>query len=241
MVHGNIEQIGDKYYFQNLGSTIRDLLFSSLLSVWILILIVLLLRHIKGHPRVVKAMILGCLFFWIGVVFINFLPRILPESSSTIVSIALSTLEEWFEMLGAIFIICGINDYRLSFKQKTIEFVEDHRELRNILFGLATLLLGLYLINAMMGQPIDRITALIHLGKESNLPTWYSSLLWAFASYCVFQCSVILKNKDAREARFWLYTSCIFLFLSCDEVAKIHESVGQLLNRNVFHLDINGS
>lgn len=64
---------------------------------------------------------------------------------------------------------------------------------------------------------------LFHVDKEANIPTWYSSV-------SLFLCSGLLaiialaKHREINHyAKHWIGLSLIFLFLSIDEAASIHE------------------
>ena len=68
---------------------------------------------------------------------------------------------------------------------------------------------------------------LLDLDNESNLPTWYSSTQW-------FGVAIMLglfahSNFWLAERRSWLLAiiTFVFLALSVDEVARIHEWVGE--------------
>mgnify|MGYP003575294215 CR=1 FL=1 len=97
-----------------------------------------------------------------------------------------------------------------------------------LIFFLIDVALGLgYIVNELFGRPYDKLTLLLDLSRESNLPTWYSSTQW----FCVaiflglFACS----NFRLAQRRSWLLPliSLLFLALSVDEVARIHEWLGE--------------
>ena len=51
-----------------------------------------------------------------------------------------------------------------------------------LIFFMIDLALGMaYILNELAGRPYVRLTAFLDLGKEGNLPTWYSSIQW----FCV--------------------------------------------------------
>jgi hypothetical protein len=84
----------------------------------------------------------------------------------------------------------------------------------------------LYLSDYAAGQPLGELTSFIDLNGEQNLPTWYSSVQW-------FLVAALLgvfawKNVGMREAGSWLLLALpsVFLFFSLDEVAQIHEWLG---------------
>jgi hypothetical protein len=75
------------------------------------------------------------------------------------------------------------------------------------------------------------LVPLFDLGTDSSVPTWYASIT-------LLICSILLgiismdkrKNKD-RFTVHWAVLSFIFLYLSIDEVARIHEVIGDTLGR----------
>lgn len=69
---------------------------------------------------------------------------------------------------------------------------------------------------------------LVHVDREHNLPTWFSSsefLLLALTFFAlVFHESVTRRRRLARA--FWLLCAAACLFLSLDETAELHEQAG---------------
>jgi hypothetical protein len=86
-------------------------------------------------------------------------------------------------------------------------------------FGVA------YLLIYLTAQPTF-LTPLLNLDGESNLPTWYSSVQW----FCVAGLLAIssIRNFSFSQKRSWLLLALpvVFLGLSLDEVAMIHERIG---------------
>ena len=86
-------------------------------------------------------------------------------------------------------------------------------------FGVA------YLLIYVAAQPTF-LTPLLNLDVESNLPTWYSSIQW----FCVAGLLAIfaIRNFSFSQKRSWplLALPVVFLGLSLDEVAMIHERIG---------------
>jgi hypothetical protein len=87
--------------------------------------------------------------------------------------------------------------------------------------------LGLgYISNELLGRPYKKLTLFLNLDGEGNLPTWYSSIQW----FCVaiFLGLFAHRNFSLRQKRSWLLVvvSLLFLALSLDEVAQIHEWLG---------------
>ena len=69
--------------------------------------------------------------------------------------------------------------------------------------------------------------ALLHVGTDVSIPTWYSSFALLL---CAFLLLIIGKAKNSVRAlysRHWTALGWIFLALSVDEVAGIHETIGR--------------
>jgi hypothetical protein len=72
--------------------------------------------------------------------------------------------------------------------------------------------------------------AFFHLGREQNLPTWFSSLQLfavAYAALGVARQESGLQDRQARLNRplVWYVLAAGFAFLSLDEFAEIHEVI----------------
>lgn len=88
------------------------------------------------------------------------------------------------------------------------------------------------LFNLALGRPWWTVTQLIDLGMESNLPTWFSSLLWAVAAGFAWVCG---RCGGARRDRNTFRVLAVLLALfSMDEVAMVHERVGGVLARRLL-------
>jgi len=67
---------------------------------------------------------------------------------------------------------------------------------------------------------------MFNLYEEANLPTWFSSMILLSASGLLL---IIAATKRAQRDSYFLHwagLSMVFLFLSVDEAAKLHEAVG---------------
>ncbi|MCP5099322.1 MAG: hypothetical protein GY943_27530 [Chloroflexi bacterium] len=90
-------------------------------------------------------------------------------------------------------------------------------------------LIGEYLLeNVLSGESDGMITLLIDLfsvNLEESIPTWYATLLlFISAGLLAFIAAAKSKKKDAYT-RYWIGLAIIFLYLSMDEGAAIHEIV----------------
>lgn len=89
----------------------------------------------------------------------------------------------------------------------------------------------LYLIDRGLGRPVRMWTNFIDLDRESNLPTWYSSMQ-------LFLVAVLLaifasRRFSRREVASWFLPALplIFALLSLDEIAQLHEKLGSRSDR----------
>lgn len=89
------------------------------------------------------------------------------------------------------------------------------------LFLCIEVLFIFHVVNVLLGMPSWNIDRLIHMGHEGNLPTWFSSALWAIAAVFAYQCK--LFSRTNYEKRIWMLLAILLLILSIDEVAMIHE------------------
>lgn len=77
------------------------------------------------------------------------------------------------------------------------------------------------------------LVRLFDVGQDSNVPTYYSSFTLLLCSLLL---AVIARARKIARARYilhWKVLSAIFLYLSIDEVAMIHESIDTMLGLNI--------
>jgi hypothetical protein len=96
-----------------------------------------------------------------------------------------------------------------------------------VLFLVLAHLFSLYLVDT---QPKTHLTLFIdkhfNLGKEANIPTFFSGCILLAASALLF--AIYLIEEKARASKnkiYWLALSILFLFLSLDEASRIHEEL----------------
>lgn len=74
------------------------------------------------------------------------------------------------------------------------------------------------------GDHFRTLVRLFHVSAEANVPTWFSSMMLFSAAVLV---SDIARNESRQgERRFlkhWWFLAILFLYVSLDEVAQIHE------------------
>ncbi len=66
------------------------------------------------------------------------------------------------------------------------------------------------------------------LNSENNIPTWYSSSALLLASALLAMIALVKLQWEEAYARHWVVLAAIFLFLSLDEAASIHEKGNNL-------------
>src|SRR5215208_5528370 len=69
------------------------------------------------------------------------------------------------------------------------------------------------------------------VGEERSIPTWFESLQFLLCSILLAVIAVAKKRRSDRYSLHWGVLSIILLLLSLDEVASIHEAIGQQSER----------
>lgn len=64
-----------------------------------------------------------------------------------------------------------------------------------------------------------------NVNRESSIPTWYSSGLLLFCAILLAVIALAVRQNKDRYQRHWFGLALIFLYLSIDEAAAIHETV----------------
>ena len=72
---------------------------------------------------------------------------------------------------------------------------------------------------------------LFNVGDERNIPTWFESIQFLLCSILLAVVTVAKKQRNDRYSLHWGVLSIILLLLSLDEVASIHEAIGQQSER----------
>lgn len=65
-----------------------------------------------------------------------------------------------------------------------------------------------------------------NLAKENNIPTWYSSSALLLSAVLLGMIGLVNKREDNPYTLHWFGLAAIFLFLSIDEAASLHEKIG---------------
>src|SRR5919107_4470218 len=72
---------------------------------------------------------------------------------------------------------------------------------------------------------------LFDVGEERSIPTWFESILFLLCSLLLAVVTVAKRQRNDRYSLHWGVLSIILLLLSLDEVASIHEAIGQQSER----------
>jgi hypothetical protein len=87
-----------------------------------------------------------------------------------------------------------------------------------------------YLAGVSLGHP----TKFFDLDGESNLPAWFSSMQLLLISQVIFLKAYQQDIAIEPSRWFWLLGSVGFMFLSADDAAQIHETLGRVLAHVVW-------
>jgi hypothetical protein len=72
---------------------------------------------------------------------------------------------------------------------------------------------------------------LLDVSEERSIPAWFESLQFLLCSVLLAVIAVAKKRRGDRYSLHWSVLSIILLLLSLDEVASIHEAIGQQSER----------
>jgi hypothetical protein len=68
-----------------------------------------------------------------------------------------------------------------------------------------------------------RVDRLFHLGREASLPSWFSAVLLLTAGVLLAVIAGVKRRQADAFRRYWAALSWIFVYLSADEAAVLHE------------------
>lgn len=101
---------------------------------------------------------------------------------------------------------------------------------------ITILIIASNIINLTVGEWSWRFYRLMDTDGESNFPAWFSSFLLVLAAGLAYQCSLAAKDKQA-EREGWQFLVFGLLYMSCDEVAMLHENIGLLIKKYLFQAE----
>lgn len=92
-----------------------------------------------------------------------------------------------------------------------------------------------YLVTEVIAVNTDHIFVdildLFSVNLESSIPTWYATLLLFIASALLFMITTAKYRAGDTARRYWLGLALVFLYLSMDEGAVIHEILADPLQK----------
>ncbi|MCK4873795.1 MAG: hypothetical protein KAS72_13825 [Phycisphaerales bacterium] len=96
------------------------------------------------------------------------------------------------------------------------------------LFTLSSLLVPLIRIG-IGSESWLRAVEIVYVGAERSIPTWFAALLLALAAFLLVIIAVEAQQAHEKYIVRWWGLSLIFLALSVDEIATLHERLGGLM------------
>jgi hypothetical protein len=90
------------------------------------------------------------------------------------------------------------------------------------------------LLELVVSDPkLFRITNKLSLDQEINIPTYFSTLLLFLSAILLAVIARLQKNQTGTDPFHWGLLSIIFLYLSVDETAGLHELFNKPVQRNL--------
>ena len=74
------------------------------------------------------------------------------------------------------------------------------------------------------------LTPLFDLNRENNIPAWYSGTVFLITAAALASIAVSKRQAGDRFRRHWAVLAIIFVYLSFDELTRVHENWGNALN-----------
>jgi hypothetical protein len=85
-------------------------------------------------------------------------------------------------------------------------------------------------------EPFTRPLKLFDVGEERSIPTWFESMQFMLCSVLLAVVAAAKRQRGERYILHWGVLSLILLYMSLDEVATIHETMGAELQRLLNYL-----
>ena len=106
------------------------------------------------------------------------------------------------------------------------------QNLIRVLLGVVVIFVLAHVVSLHIGDRYWQVERMFNLNLESNIPTWFSSFLLILGALSAFRCAQ--HSLMVAEERGWLVIGCALLFLSCDEIAMLHEYLGKAIGKRIF-------
>ena len=91
------------------------------------------------------------------------------------------------------------------------------------------ILIGAHLLSVLFrfgfGHWSESIFTILNLDEEANIPAFYSAVILLFSSILLFIIAFFCRAEQKKDYKYWLGLALVFLFLSFDESASIHELI----------------
>ena len=68
------------------------------------------------------------------------------------------------------------------------------------------------------------LTSRVYLGAEASLPAWFSAALMLVAAQLLFWIARAVRHVGGRHSAYWMSLAGLFVLLSLDEAAAVHEA-----------------
>lgn len=68
------------------------------------------------------------------------------------------------------------------------------------------------------------------MGQEANLPTWFSSVVWATVCVAASLCFTQTRGMPLSRRVPWVLIALAFGVASLDEIAELHENIGHIIH-----------
>jgi hypothetical protein len=115
---------------------------------------------------------------------------------------------------------------RVTLDQARPGLLADPARLSRWLMAATIGLIAVHAAHVFLGERVWELDRIFSLDRESNLPTWFSSLMWAGAAITAYSCGCL--SRLSQDRRLWTVLAVVLMAFSCDEVATLHELVGKL-------------
>lgn len=104
----------------------------------------------------------------------------------------------------------------------------------SVIFLTLASLAGQYSTYFLGDGHLHQLVPQFNLDREMNIPTWFASFLFLLAALLLWNIRIYEKKSNRRFSVYWLSLAIVFLILSIDEIAAIHETWVETFRR-LFH------
>lgn len=102
------------------------------------------------------------------------------------------------------------------------------------LAGVAVFLTLVSFVGYLLRPVLGELLKLINLGSDTGVPAWYSSLALLLCSALLAVIAFAKRRHGDRHALRWASLALIFLYLSADEMLRLHERASDKVVQPVF-------